>query len=472
MIKKRRYPLEPTAKEMRDMLEQVSERIIAHIDSLESQPASYDSDGRLVAKDFAEAVPTSGSDFETLLDRLFDDATPHSYNTAGPGYLAYIPGGGIFPSAIADLIANAINRYVGVWIAAPALVQLELNVIRWFCEIVGYGSGSGGVLTSGGSLSNLTAIVAARRERLGDDLQNGVIYTSDQTHHSVRKSAVVAGFSESAVRHIETDEFQQIRVDQLRDEIQIDLAAGRAPFLIVGSAGTTNTGAVDDLEGLANLAQNEGLWFHVDAAYGGFFALTERGRRAMAGLERADSITLDPHKGLFLPYGTGALLVKDEGALRRAHATFADYMPAMQHDPDFVDFCDLSAELSRDFRGLRIWLPMKLFGLEAFREALEEKLELADWITHQLRKIPEVEVVTEPRLSLVSFRLLDDPDGEATQRLMQSINKRKNVYLTGTLVDGQFAIRICVLSFRTHHDRMELCANDIREAVSEVTTLN
>ena len=192
----------------------------------------------------------------------------------------------------------------------------------------------------------------------------------------------------------------------------------------------------------------------------------------MAGLERADSITLDPHKGLFLPYGTGALLVKDEGALRRAHATFADYMPAMQHDPDFVDFCDLSAELSRDFRGLRIWLPMKLFGLEAFREALEEKLELADWITHQLRKIPEVEVVTEPRLSLVSFRLLDDPDGEATHRLMQSINKRKNVYLTGTLVDGQFAIRICVLSFRTHHDRMELCANDIREAVSEVTTLN
>ena len=154
--------------------------------------------------------------------------------------------------------------------------------------------------------------------------------------------------------------------------------AGRVPFLIVGSAGTTNTGAVDDLEGLANLAEKEGLWFHVDAAYGGFFTLTERGRRAMAGLERADSITLDPHKGLFLPYGTGALLVRDEGALRRAHATFADYMPVMQHAPAFVDFCDLSAELSRDFRGLRIWLPMKLFGLEAFREALEEKLELAD----------------------------------------------------------------------------------------------
>ena len=470
MTKERRYPLEPTAEEMREMLEQVTERIVDHIDSLPRQPASYDSDGRLVAKEFVEPIPASGSNFGALLDRLFDDAAPHSYNTAGPGYLAYIPGGGIFPSAIADLIANAINRYVGVWVAAPALVQLELNVIRWFCEIVGYGSGSGGVLTSGGSLSNLTAIVTARRERLGDDLGNGVIYTSDQTHHSVRKSAVVAGFPESAVRQIRTDEFQQIRIDQLSAEIRSDHAAGRRPFLIVGSAGTTNTGAIDDLDGLATLAQKEELWFHIDAAYGGFFALTEHGRSAMVGLEKADSITLDPHKGLFLPYGTGALLVRDEGALRRAHATFADYMPVMQHDPDFVDFCELSAELSRDFRGLRIWLPIKLFGLEAFREALDEKLELANWITDQLRNIPEVEIVTEPRLSLVSFRMRDDRDGEATQSLMRSINARKNVYLTGTMVDGRFAIRICVLSFRTHHDRMQVCANDIRDAVAEITT--
>jgi len=470
MTKERRYPLEPTAEEMREMLEQVTERIVDHIDSLPRQPASYDSDGRLVAKEFVEPIPSSGSNFGALLDRLFDDAAPHSYNTAGPGYLAYIPGGGIFPSAIADLIANAINRYVGVWVAAPALVQLELNVIRWFCEIVGYGSGSGGVLTSGGSLSNLTAIVTARRERLGDDLGNGVIYTSDQTHHSVRKSAVVAGFPESAVRQIGTDEFQQICIDQLSAEIRSDHAAGRRPFLIVGSAGTTNTGAIDDLDGLATLAQKEELWFHIDAAYGGFFALTEHGRSAMVGLEKADSITLDPHKGLFLPYGTGALLVRDEGALRRAHTTFADYMPVMQHDPDFVDFCELSAELSRDFRGLRIWLPIKLFGLEAFREALDEKLELANWITDQLRNIPEVEIVTEPRLSLVSFRMRDDRDGEATQSLMRSINARKNVYLTGTMVDGRFAIRICVLSFRTHHDRMQVCANDIRDAVAEITT--
>lgn len=453
---------------MRAMLDQVANRIVEHITSLGDQPASYESDGRVVAQSFSETAPSEGTDFSSLLDRIFDDAVPHSFNTAGPGYLAYIPGGGVFPSAVADLIANAINRYVGVWVAAPALVQLELNVIRWFCEIVGYGAGSGGVLTSGGSLSNLTAIVAARRERLGDDFGSGVMYTSDQTHHSVRKSAVLAGFTESAVRQIETNEHQEIRLDHLGAAIAEDHAAGRRPFLIVGSAGTTNTGAVDDLTALADLAERERLWLHVDGAYGGFFALTQRGSAAMAGLERADSITLDPHKGLFLPYGTGALLVRDEGSLRRAHATFADYMPTMQHDPDFVDFCDISAELSRDFRGLRIWLPVKLFGLDAFREALDEKLDLARWATDQIREIPELEIVTEPRLSLLSFRVRGDHEDEATRALLHAINARQNVYLTGTMVDGRFVVRICVLSFRTHMDRMEMCVQDIRAALAEV----
>jgi len=462
------YPLEPSADEMRTMLEQVTNRVIEHIDSLPAQPASYDTDGREVANSFAETLPETGTDLHTLLDRIFEEAVPHSFNTAGPGYLAYIPGGGVFPSAVADLIANAVNRYVGVWVAAPALVQIELNVVRWFCEIVGYSKGSGGILTSGGSLSNLTAIVAARRERLGDDLAGGVIYTSDQAHHSVRKSAVLAGFPESAVRQIETNERQEIRIDHLRAAIAEDRAAGRVPFLIVGSAGTTNTGAVDDLNGLADLAEQHQLWLHVDGAYGGFFAMTERGRSAMAGLERADSLTLDPHKGLFLPYGTGALLVRDESALRRAHETFADYMPVMQHDPDFVDFCDLSAELSRDFRGLRIWLPVKLFGIDAFRASLDEKLDLARWVTARIREVPELEIVTEPRLSLVSFRIRGDVGDDATRALLSAINARQNVYMTGTMVDRRFAIRICVLSFRTHMDRMQLCIDDIRAALSEV----
>jgi aromatic-L-amino-acid decarboxylase len=471
--KSRPWPLEPDADEMRAMLAAASERVVEHIASLGEQPASYDTDGRAEARAFVESMPADGTDFDELLSLIFDDAVPTSFNTAGPGYLAYIPGGGIFPSGVADLVANAINRYVGVWVAAPALVQLELNVIRWFCSAMGYGAGSGGILTSGGSLSNLTAIVAARRERLPDDFRAGVIYTSDQAHHSVRKSAVLAGFAESQVRQVATNDRQEMDVEELRARIAEDRAAGLVPFLLVGSAGTTNTGAVDPLDTLADVARDEGMWFHVDGAYGAFFMLTERGRSAMKGIERADSITLDPHKGLFLPYGTGCLLVRDEQALRRAHATFADYMPVMQHDPDFVDFCDLSSELSRDFRGLRVWLPVKLFGMDAFRAALDEKLDLARWAAEELRGIPDMEIVCEPRLSLTAFRLtppgVDGAELDALNRdLMARVNARQNVYLTGTMVGGRFALRICVLAFRTHMDRMEACLRDIRDAVAEV----
>lgn len=459
---------------MRAMLSEASSRIVAHVDSLSEQTASYTTDGRAAARSFAETLPAEGTDFSTLLDRIFDEAVPTSFNTAGPGYLAYIPGGGLFPSAVADLIANAINRYVGVWVAAPALVQLELNVVRWFCEIVGYGAGSGGVLTSGGSLANLTAIVTARRERLPEKFWNGTIYTSDQTHHSVRKSAVLAGFPEGNVRQVSTNDEQELSVDSLRAAIAEDRAAGRTPFLIVANAGTTNTGAVDPLDDVAEVAAQERMWLHVDAAYGGFFALTERGRKAMSGLERADSITLDPHKGLFLPYGTGCLLVREEEALRRAHATFADYMPVMQHDPDYVDFCDLSAELSRDFRGLRAWLPIKLFGIDAFRSALDEKLDLARWAAREVRALPGVSIVSEPRLSLLSFRMdactagADVDVDDANREWLRRINERQNVYLTGTMVDGRFALRICVLSFRTHADRMEQCLVDIRETLESL----
>jgi aromatic-L-amino-acid decarboxylase len=469
----RRWPLEPDAAEMRAMLAAASDRVIEHIVSLGEQPASYGTDGRAEARALVEPMPATATDFDELLDLVFDRATPHSFNTAGPGYLAYIPGGGVFPSAVADLIANAINRYVGVWVAAPALVQLELNVIRWFCSAMGFGHGSGGILTSGGSLSNLTAIVAARRERLPDDFRTGVIYTSDQAHHSVRKSAVLAGFAESQVRQVATNDRQEMDVQALCARIAEDRAAGLEPFLLVGSAGTTNTGAVDPLDTLADVADAERMWLHVDGAYGAFFMLTGRGRAAMKGIERADSITLDPHKGLFLPYGTGCLLVRDEQALRRAHATFADYMPVMQHDPDFVDFCDLSAELSRDFRGLRVWLPLKLFGMDAFRAALDEKLDLARWAAEELRTIPDMEIVCEPRLSLTAFRLV--PAGvqgtaldDLNRDIMARVNARQNVYLTGTMVSGRFALRICVLSFRTHMDRMEACLRDLRAAVAEV----
>ena len=464
-------PLELSESDMRRLVGLALDRIVAHVTSLPEQPsAGVWGDGHERARAARSPLPEQASDAEEVLDTLFRDWVPVSFNTAGPGYLAYIPGGGIFHAALADLIADTTNRYVGVWQAAPVLAELEADVLRWFAGIVGYPAQARGILTSGGSLANFSAIVTARRTMLPERFLDGTLYTSDQAHHSVAKAAVLAGFPPRNVRSIPSDGEFRIRVDVLEESIDADRRAGLHPFLIVASAGTTNTGAVDDHLALADVAARRKMWLHSDAAYGGFFLMTERGRWAMRGIERADSVALDPHKGLFLPYGTGSLLVREGERLRRAHALEAEYLPPMQDASEFVDFCDHSPELSRPFRGLRVWLAFKLAGARAFREQLEEKLDLARWAADQLRALPDVEVVAEPQLSLLAFRVvrpgLSEADTNALNRkALDAVNRRGRVYITGTTVAGRYLMRICVLSFRTHMERMEQGLEDIRQVI-------
>ena len=464
--------LELQGEPLRRLIEQATERILSHVGSLPSQPSVDVEGGAALARALVEEIPETGTPAEALLDLLFEKVIPKSFNTAGPGYLAYIPGGGLPHAAVADLIAGSVNRYVGVFAAAPGLAQLEDNVVRWFCRIAGLPASARGILTSGGSLANFSAIVAARRTKLPENFLHGTLYASDQTHYSVAKAADLAGFPNGSVRQIRSDDRYRMRPDALERAIAADRAAGRLPFLVVGNAGTTNTGAVDDLSALAEIARRENLWLHVDAAYGGFFLLTAEGQRRLAGIEQADSIVLDPHKGLFLPYGTGALLVRDPESLRRAHAMTADYMPDNAEDSELPDFHLLSPELSRAFRGLRVWLPFQMHGIGPFRRNLEEKLALTNWAAQELRGIPGIEILAEPQLSIVAFRL--HPEGLAESQLdrvnrdlLARINARRRVYLTGTLLRGRFAIRICVLSFRTHRDRMEQALEDVRAAVAE-----
>ncbi len=464
--------LELQGETLRRLIEAATERILAHIESLPRQPSADVDGGVALARSLAEELPETGTPAAELLDLLFDRVVPKSFNTAGPGYLAYIPGGGIPHAAVADLIADSVNRYVGVFAAAPGLAQLEENVVRWFCRIAGLPPTARGVLTSGGSLANFSALVAARADRLPENFLSGTLYASDQAHYSVEKAARLAGFPAGSLRLVESDARFRIRVEALEQAIASDRAAGKTPFLVVGNAGSTNTGAVDDLAALAELARREGLWLHVDAAYGGFFLLTEEGRRRMSGIEHADSLVLDPHKGLFLPYGTGALLVRDGETLKRAHAMTADYMPESAADPDLPDYHLLTPELSRGFRGLRVWLPFRMHGVGPFRRNLEEKLALTRWATEELRAIPGIEILAEPQLSIVAFRLrrpgASEEDLDRVNRdLMARVNARRRVYLTGTLLRGRFAIRICVLSFRTHRDRMEQALEDLRAAVAE-----
>ena len=465
--------LELSPEEFRHLVDRAVKRIIRHVASLSDQAAADVDGGADLARSLVEPLPRKGQQLEGLLAQLFDELIPKSFNTAGPGYLAFIPGGGLLHSAVADLISASVNRYVGVWTAAPGLAQLEANVIRWFCDIVGYPQQARGFLSSGGSLANFSALLTARRERLPDDFLGGTIYVSEEVHHSVQKAAMLAGFPLRNVRSIASDQDFRIRLDELEDRIRSDRKEGWTPFLVVGSAGTTNTGAVDDLQALAELARDESMWFHVDAAYGGFFMLTQRGRSIMKGLERADSMVLDPHKGFFVPYGTGSLLVRDGEALRRAHSVQAAYMPTLQQDGDLVDFCEISPELSRAFRGLRIWLPLKLHGIEPFRRNLEEKLDLAEWATDKLQQLPCLEIVAPPQLSVVAFRLRPEglegqPLEALNRRFLDRINARKRVFLTASTVKQGFILRICVLSYRTHLDRMQAALEDIEAAAKEV----
>src|SRR5512139_1994598 len=319
------HPLEPDRARLEEMTRAVARLVLDHVSSLDTQPAHELAGAAALRASFREGVPEAGRPLDDVLGRL-EGAIAKSYNTAGPGYLAYIPGGGVYASALADFIATATNRYVGVTAAAPVLALIEETAVGWLATLMGLPAGSRGVLTSGGSLSNFSALVTAREERLGEDFRDGVIYFSDETHHCVPKAARLAGFPHASLRTLPTDRRFRLVPEALDEAVREDRARGRRPFLVVANVGTTNTGAVDPLPEVLRIGREQGLWVHADAAYGGFFRLAPGGETLLCGVEECDSITLDPHKGLFLPYGLGALLVRDGSALVRAHRESASYV--------------------------------------------------------------------------------------------------------------------------------------------------
>lgn len=458
------YPLEPDRESLRELTEAVSRFVVEHVASLPQQPSNDVDAVASVKAGLEESLPENGRPLAEILDRL-RPAIAKSFNTAGPGYLAFIPGGGIYAAALADFIACAVNRYVGVRGAAPALVQIEETAVRWMADLMGYPASAGGILTSGGSLSNLSAIVTARAARLAEgELARGVLYVSQETHRCVAKAARIAGFPARNVREVPVDARWRMIPEALEARIRADRARGLTPFLVVPSVGTTNTGAIDPLPEILTIAKGHGLWVHGDAAYGGFFRMVEEGARLMPGLEQCDSITLDPHKGLFLPYGTGCLLVQDREALLRAHGDAAHYLQDVVGD-DGPGFNDLSPELSRDFRGLRVWLPIQLHGLQAFRDSLQEKLELTRWAFAELRRDERFEILDEPQLTVIAFRLKGEGESAdaRNQELLRRVNARRRVFLSSTRMGERYVLRICVLSFRTHADRVREAVMALRE---------
>jgi aromatic-L-amino-acid decarboxylase len=458
---------------MRAMADDVVERCIAHIASLDRQPSCGDVDAAELCRALREPAPDQGMELSPLLDLLFRDLIPRSFTAAGPGYLAFIPGGGVYPAALADFITNTVNRYTGVWQAAPALVQLEANALDWLREWMDFPPEARGLFTNGGSMATFNAIVCGRERYLGADIRRGVLYTSDQAHHSVLKSAKLAGVMPDRVRAVASDASFRMRVDLLSDAIVADRRAGLTPFCVVSSAGTTNTGAVDPLDDIAGVAATESLWHHIDGAYGAFFYLCEDLRETLRGLPRADSLTLDPHKGMFLPYGTGALLVRDGAALRAAHEATAAYLPAMPHPSDFYDPSQHGPELSRGFPGLRVWLSVKLYGSAAFRANIAEKRALTLDAFRRVAALPGIVIDAPPELSLFAFHVtrpgasLADEDA-MTRALMDKTTMRGRVMVTGASAHGRYLGRVCVLSFRTHQAQIDALVDDAAAVLSEI----
>jgi len=452
-------PLEPDAETLRRLAEEVVRYALDGVAALDDAPASSE-DGvtELVLGLMREPVPEAGRPLAAVLD-LFDPAVRAGFNNPGPGFLAFIPGGGIPSAALADLVAGMADRFVTVDRAAPGLAAIERVSLQWLASLLGMPQGSGGVYTSGGSISNLAALVTAREALLGEDFSGGTLYASVDTHACVAKAARVAGFPARMLRLVAVDARRRLVPAALAAAIDADRAAGLRPFFVVANAGTTNTGAVDPLPQILDVARARGLWTHVDAAYGGFFRLAEGGEALLPGLGDAESLTVDPHKGLFLPYGTGALLVKDPEALRRAHTSQAAYLQDVEGETS-LGAAEYGPELSRDFRGLRVWLPFLLHGVAAFRAQLTEKLALTRHAYERLKSEPWCAMFDEPQLSIVAFTTRP-PRGHALDanafaaELLRRVNARRRVFLSSTTIDGHYVVRLCVLGFRTHLGRID-----------------
>ena len=460
------YPLDPAPQDMRAMGEAALDYLIGFIHGLDDAPADATEGAIDLARDLRATAPERGGDFDELLTEA-QAAIAKTFEYAGPGYLAYIPGGGLYTAALADFIAQGVNRYVGLWQPSPAVVQIEENVTRWLCDLFEYPEGSQGLLLSGGSMANLSAMVTARHAKLGEDFLDGTYYVSEQAHASVPKAATIAGFSKRNVRLVPTDDQLRMDPEALRRMIAEDRAVGLRPFLVAPSAGTTNTGAIDPLADIADIADAEDLWLHVDGAYGGFFQLTDRGREWFHGIERSESVTLDPHKGLFLPYGTGGLVVRDGAAMRDAHYEGAAYLQDLPPTGELPNYSEHSAELSRDWRGLRVWMPLKLHGVAAFREALDEKLDLARYLADAFEDDPRIELCWQPQLTVIPFRLAG-ADDETQKAFLKRINASKRVFLSSTMIHGRYVLRVCIVSHRTHKDRIDECIEIVGRVADEL----
>jgi aromatic-L-amino-acid/L-tryptophan decarboxylase len=465
-LKEAMGPLEPNSADRRALGGQALDHALAFLDANPDTPAN-NSWSDVFAQRLDPEFTTGGRDTAEIFDYLAQCVERPGFTTTSPRFMAYIPGGALFHSAIGDFLAAVSNKYSGFASASPGAVRLENACVAWLAEVIGFPADAAGTLTSGGSIANLTAVVAARDTRDPDG--GGAIYRTRFAHYCVDKALHIAGRGNAPRRVIATDDQLRMSPQALDEAMTRDAADGIRPWLVVASAGTVDTGAIDPLDEIADVCAKHGAWFHVDGAYGGLFSLCDEGKAKLRGIERADSVALDPHKTLFLPYGTGAVLVRDRRHLLASFSASADYIRPLGESEVGPSPADLSPELTRHFRALRLWLPLQLAGIDAFKAAQTEKLKLARYFHARLSEMDRFDPGPEPQLSVVAFRYVPE-DGDANEfneQLLRDLLEEGRIMFSGTRIDGAYYIRCAILSFRTHVEHVDEAVDALVRAVAQ-----
>ena len=439
--------IELSREEMQRFGYQVVDLLVEHFAGMRDRPVGAKADPAVIRPHLSGSPPDGPANLEVLLAQLQREVFPNILHVDHPRFFAFVPGPNNFVSAMADALASGFNVFNGTWLGGSAAAALELTTIDWFRTFCGFPASAGGLFVSGGSMANLTALYAARRANLGDHFSDARIYFSDQTHSSVERALRVLGFAPEQCRKLQSNERFELPVDSLGEAIRADRAAGLRPFCVVANAGTTSTGAVDPLSEIADLCEREDLWLHADGAYGAATMICERGREKLHGLERVDSLSLDPHKWLFQSFECGCVLLRDAALLKSAFKIMPDYLRDVHRDSAETNFADYGVQLTRGFRALKVWLSINAFGMDAFRQAVSRGFELAEFAEAELRRRRSCEILSPAQFGIVCFRF--GADDQLQSDLVEMMLRDGYAFLTSTTLKGHTALRFCTINPRT-----------------------
>lgn len=468
--------LEPSDEEMRDWGNSVTQFMIEYLGGLGDRPVYRHTSSREIRSGLDSNLPSKGTDFDSLLKVFRETIVPFSRQNAHPRMFGYVQSPGTPIGAFADLLASTLNANLTIWRSAPAPVELERVTIDWIRQILGFPADAGGLFVSGGSMANLAALAAARQTKF-DSLGRLRMYASGATHFSIAKAAALLGIGRGNVQHIAVDERCRMRVDDLVAKINADRQAGYVPFCVVANAGTVDTGAVDPLREIRDIANRFQLWMHVDGSYGAFATLAQSARKLFAGMEQADSIALDPHKWLYLPVDVGCVIYRDPQTAHAAFAHEAEYTRMFGEKADEAFVCwDYGPELSRRFRALKVWMLLKGVGLDQLSEAIENNLACARRLESMVQASNDFEMAAPVELSIFCFRHVPErlrnqpPDAidAFNERLLVALQRDGSSYLSNTTLAGRFTLRGCVLNYRTTLRDMEILLDDLRRVAKSL----